>query len=114
MLNWTERLIRMRKEAPEIGWGECKVLGTGDDGVLAPRYDWRNNSVLIIHNLHARPIEFLIDPRAGDDGLLLIDIMDGGNSEARKDGRHRLMLDAYGYRWYRLGGLDYLLRRTEI
>ena len=22
LLNWTERLIRMRKECPEIGWGE--------------------------------------------------------------------------------------------
>ena len=21
MLNWTERIIRMRKEVPEIGWG---------------------------------------------------------------------------------------------
>lgn len=24
------------------------------------------------------------------------------------------MLDAYGYRWYRVGCLDYLLRRKEI
>ena len=29
LLNWTERLIRMRKECPEIGWGSCKVLHTG-------------------------------------------------------------------------------------
>jgi maltose alpha-D-glucosyltransferase/alpha-amylase len=25
MLNWTERIIRMRKEVPEIGWGDFKV-----------------------------------------------------------------------------------------
>jgi maltose alpha-D-glucosyltransferase/alpha-amylase len=24
------------------------------------------------------------------------------------------MLEAYGYRWYRVGGLDYLLKRTDI
>jgi len=24
------------------------------------------------------------------------------------------MLEGYGYRWYRVGGLDYLLRRTDI
>jgi len=24
------------------------------------------------------------------------------------------MLEGYGYRWYRIGGLDYLLRRTDI
>jgi maltose alpha-D-glucosyltransferase/alpha-amylase len=24
------------------------------------------------------------------------------------------VIEAYGYRWYRVGGLDYLLRRTDI
>jgi maltose alpha-D-glucosyltransferase/alpha-amylase len=114
MLNWMERLIRMRKEAPELGWGDYTALETGDDGVLALRYDWRNNSVLIVHNLHSQPVEVMVNPDAGDDGRVLIDIMDGGNSEADDKGRHCLMFDPYGYRWYRLGGLDYLLRRTEI
>src|SRR5579871_4254790 len=26
MLNWTERIIRMRKEVPEIGWGDYKII----------------------------------------------------------------------------------------
>jgi maltose alpha-D-glucosyltransferase/alpha-amylase len=25
-----------------------------------------------------------------------------------------LLLEAYGYRWYRVGGLDYLLKRSDI
>lgn len=114
MLNWMERLIRMRKEAPEIGWGNCTALDTSDDGVLALRYDWRNNSVLIVHNLHAKPVEILLDPGSGDQGQLLADIMDGGSSRADDKGRHSILLDAYAYRWYRVGGLDYLLRRSEI
>src|ERR1700682_3829094 len=28
LLNWTERIIRMRKEVPEIGWGDFKVIAT--------------------------------------------------------------------------------------
>jgi hypothetical protein len=24
------------------------------------------------------------------------------------------VIEAYGYRWYRVGGLDYLLRRSDI
>jgi maltose alpha-D-glucosyltransferase/alpha-amylase len=114
MLNWMERLIRMRKEAPEIGWGECTALDTGDDGVLALRYDWRNNSVLIVHNLHAKPVEVRLDPDVGSQGGLLVDIMDGDSSQADDKGGHTILLDAYAYRWYRVGGLDYLLRRTEI
>ncbi len=34
--------------------------------------------------------------------------------KADKSGKHRIMLEGYGYHWYRVGGLDYLLRRTEI
>ena len=34
MLNWTERIIRMRKEVPEIGWGDFKVIATRDPAVL--------------------------------------------------------------------------------
>ncbi|TAU31646.1 trehalose synthase [Rhizobium ruizarguesonis] len=114
LLNWTERMIRMRKEAPEIGWGDFSVIDTGDDGVLALRYDWRGNSVLILHNLHAQPAEVTFDPDIGEDGRQLIDIADGASSKADEKGFHTIMLDAYGYRWYRVGGLDYLLRRKEI
>jgi maltose alpha-D-glucosyltransferase/alpha-amylase len=47
-LNWNERIIRMRKEVPEIGWGDFKVLDLGDKSIFAVRYDWRNNSVLTL------------------------------------------------------------------
>src|SRR5262249_41768386 len=61
LLNWTERIIRMRKEVPEVGWGKFAVLKTGDNAVLGVRYDWRNNSVLFLHNLADEPreVEFL-------------------------------------------------------
>ena len=68
----------MRKEVPEVGWGDFEVLSTRDPAVLAIRYDWRNNSVLFVHNLDA----------------------------IRSPGKHHLLLEAYGYRWYRVGGLD--------
>ena len=57
LMNWMERIIRMRKETPEIGWGKFTVLKTGTPEVLALRYDWRNNSVVVVHNLTAVPRE---------------------------------------------------------
>src|SRR4051812_26227895 len=39
-LNWTERIIRMRKEVPEVGWGDYVVIPTRDPSVLIMRYDW--------------------------------------------------------------------------
>src|ERR1700721_3218367 len=43
LMNWMERMIRMRKEVPEIGWGNFTVLQTRTAEVLALRYDWRKN-----------------------------------------------------------------------
>jgi maltose alpha-D-glucosyltransferase/alpha-amylase len=57
LLNWIERIVRMRKEVPEVGWGDFEVLPTRDRAVLALRYDWRNNSVLFVHNLSDTPRE---------------------------------------------------------
>ena len=30
-----------------------------------------------------------------------------------RTGKHHLLLEAYGYRWYRVGDLDYLLKCSE-
>jgi maltose alpha-D-glucosyltransferase/alpha-amylase len=114
MLNWMERLIRMRKEAPEIGWGDYTCLDVEQAGVLAIRYDWRKNSILVVHNLNPDPKEVRIDPGTEDGGELLIDIADGTDSRADDDGRHCVYLEGFAYKWFRVGGLDYLLRRTEV
>jgi maltose alpha-D-glucosyltransferase/alpha-amylase len=115
MLNWTERIIRMRKEVPEIGWGDFKVIAARDPAVLVMRYDWRNNSVLFVHNLDEKPreVSFAVG-LPGDAGKLLVNLLSEDHSQANEHGKHTLMLEAYAYRWYRVGGLDYLLKRSDI
>jgi maltose alpha-D-glucosyltransferase / alpha-amylase len=115
MLNWTERIIRMRKEVPEIGWGDFTVIATRDPAVLVIRYDWRDNSVLFVHNLDEKPREIAFAAGVpGDAGKLLVNLLSEDHSQANGQGKHTLMLEAYGYRWYRVGGLDYLLKRSDI
>jgi maltose alpha-D-glucosyltransferase/alpha-amylase len=115
LLNWTERIIRMRKEVPEIGWGDYQVIDTGTPAVLAIRYDWRHNSVLFVHNLEDGPREISFATGLdGEEKRLLIDLLSDKHSQADRHGRHNLMLEAYDYRWFRAGGLDYLLKRSEI
>jgi maltose alpha-D-glucosyltransferase/alpha-amylase len=115
MLNWTERIIRMRKEVPEIGWGEFTVLMVGDRAVLGVRYDWRNNSVLFLHNLAAEPREIEFSTELGNEGGdSLINLLSDDHSYSQENGLHRVCLEPYGYRWYRVGGLDYLLKRSEF
>ena len=115
MLNWTERIIRMRKEVPEIGWGDFEIISTRDPAVFIIRYDWRNNSALFVHNLDEKPREISFStglPR--DAGKLLINLLAEDHSEADGRGQHKLVMEPYGYRWFRVGGLDYLLKRSDI
>jgi maltose alpha-D-glucosyltransferase/alpha-amylase len=113
-LNWTERIIRMRKEIPEIGWGSFKVLPSGSSAVLVLRYDWRNNAVLVIHNLAPMPLEIHLDLKSGgEDANDLINLLSEDHSHADARGKHHIVLEPHGYRWYRVGGLDYLLKRAD-
>lgn len=113
-LNWLERMCRMRKEVPEIGWGRFEVLKHPDPAILLIRYEWRNNTVLFVHNVDAKPVElsFPAQQSHGRSGLL-VNLLSENHSAADDSGRHRLQLERYGYRWFRVGGLDYLLRRSD-
>ena len=115
LLNWMERMIRMRKEVPEIGWGDFSFVATRTPQVLAMRYDWRNNSVLCMHNLGADPKEVRIPVSAdGEASSTLVNLLSEDHSYPEKNGRHRILLEPYGYRWFRIGGLDYLLKRSAF
>ena len=116
LLNWTERIIRMRKEVPEIGWGNFQIVSSRDSAVLIIRYDWRNNSVLFVHNFNSKPreISFSVGLSGEDvESGRLLNLLSEDHSRGDREGRHRLVIEGYGYRWYRIGGLDYLLRRSE-
>ena len=93
-LNWTERIIRLRKELPEIGWGDWRVLATGSPHVLAIRYDWRDNAIIAAHNVDAKPHTARIAAAGKLVNLLSDDHSDGG----------KVAIEGYGYRWYRVGG----------
>jgi maltose alpha-D-glucosyltransferase / alpha-amylase len=114
LLNWMERIIRMRKEVPEIGWGDFSFVSTGTPKVLAMRYDWRNNAVLCVHNLSGEPREVRLSIDADEEKCVLANLLSGDHSESDASGKHHMLLEPYGYRWFRVCGLDYLLKRTTV
>ena len=99
LLEWTTRMIRLRKECPEIGWGTWKILDAKSPHVLAMQYQWRNDSIVIVHNFAGKPIEVEL----AVDGSRLVDLRVEAESAANSRGRHELALDAFGYRWFRVG-----------
>ncbi len=110
LLRWTARMIRTRKECPEIGWGTWEIVPTRPASVLAIQYSWRGTSLLCMHNLAPRPVEVAVQPE-GEGRRTLANVMTDEVSEAGRDGVHSVDLEAYGYRWYRVGGLRYAIER---
>jgi maltose alpha-D-glucosyltransferase/alpha-amylase len=113
ILNWTERVIRARKECPEISWGHYVVLRTNAPDVLAIRYDWRDTSLLTLHKFGSgkQTVKLKVD-RPNDE--VLVEVFDAHHSKKQNDGAHRIELDGYAWRWYRVGGADNALERSDL
>jgi len=109
LLNWMERIIRMRKEILEVSWGDFEVLPLDDNAILMVQYTWRGNSVVFLHNLSDAPCEaaFSLPEK-------LTNVLSDNHSEPDDAGRHAILLESYGYRWFRVGGLGYILKRKEV
>jgi maltose alpha-D-glucosyltransferase/alpha-amylase len=114
LLNWTERMIRMRKECPEIAWGEFAILRTNVREVLALRYDWRGTSVVTLHNFSNRTQTATLGVASVNNERLLVEVFDARHSRANGDDEHHIRLEPYAWRWFRAGAADNALRRTDL
>jgi len=99
LLRFLRRLIRVRRETPELGWGSSTLIETADPALFAHRVEWEGSTVIAIHNLAGRPATAELDlgPRA--DGVH--DLLADAEEPARR-GRLPVSLDAYGGRWLRV------------
>ena len=113
LMNRMERMLRVRRECPEISWGAYRVLRTNAAPVLAMRYAWRGGAIVTLHNFsnRAQNVELTTDA-AGN--RLLCNLFEGGDSLARSDDKHHVTLQPYGWRWLRAGGSDNTLELTEL
>jgi maltose alpha-D-glucosyltransferase/alpha-amylase len=112
LLNWMTKLIRARKECREIGWGDWELVRTGSAKVLGMCYAWRGRRVFVLHNFSSQPVEIRF-ALSGQGADTLADILGKNDSHVCEDGKHHIMLPEYGYRWYRVGALNYALRHDH-
>jgi maltose alpha-D-glucosyltransferase/alpha-amylase len=110
LLNCTERFIRTRKECMEFGWGEYQVLRTGSPHVLAVLATWRKNAVVAVHNFADEACEVAV-AIPGAEHTPLTDLLLPEHCAPDNRGRHVLVLEPYGYRWFRVGPLLDVIRR---
>jgi trehalose synthase len=102
LLNWFERLIRRRRETPELGLGSWSIVANDEPAVLAHRCDWDGSTVVAVHNFGAEPCELDLPLDGIDDVVGADDLLDGDGDQPLDEPVLHLTLAGYGYRWLRI------------
>jgi maltose alpha-D-glucosyltransferase / alpha-amylase len=101
LMSTLQRLVRTRRACPEVGWGRCEVIETGETSVLALRYDWQGETVLILHNLADGAVEVQV----ALEGIgRLRPLFCDQDDRAMRKASDPISLNPYGYRWFRAQG----------
>jgi len=101
LLNWFERLIRRRRECPEIGFGTLEVLDAGAPSVLAHRCNWQESTIVAVHELGGKKAKVTIELDRPDDAEALIDLFSSDVHELN-GGSVKLDLKPHDFRWLRV------------
>ncbi|UXX97358.1 hypothetical protein N7U49_46930 [Streptomyces sp. AD2-2] len=108
LLSRMRLFIERYREAPELAWGDYRLVDTAERAVLAHiarTTDGTDGAVLAMHNFAGGPVTVRLRlPEAGPGGRLM-DLLDEGHAglTVDDDGLLRVELPAYGYRWLRVG-----------
>jgi maltose alpha-D-glucosyltransferase/alpha-amylase len=103
-LSWMKRLIMVRKNCMEIGWGAPKVIKSNLHHVLVHSYDWQGNTLVFAHNLSAKPCKFSLTSRKFHPRQF-VDIFSDSDYEPTQEHTTQVELERYGYRWFRVNEL---------
>jgi trehalose synthase len=100
LLSFMRRLIRRRRETPELGWGTSSLLETRAPALFAHRCDWNESTVVTVHNLAKKPAEATLE--LGEDATGVEDLLEQRDHKLLKNGRLNVKLGSYGYLWLRV------------
>jgi maltose alpha-D-glucosyltransferase/alpha-amylase len=101
LYSWVARAIRVRRESPELGWGEWRTLDVDDPHVLVIETRWRDDRTVTLHNLSAEPAKVRLpdDADAPDQGRRMHQTL--GDTDPPYSPGQEISLGRYGFRWLR-------------
>ena len=102
LLNAVRRLIRARRECPEIGRGDWHQLDSQCGEIVCYQCAWRDGLVVLLHNMCREPRSHDLDVRDLRGEMLEEIVSKGTTVTALGDSVFKFELEPYGYAWYRL------------
>ena len=104
MLNFIRRLIERYRASAEIGWGELRMLDSGDPAVLAHSVHGAEGRMIAVHNFSAEPRTVRLTLDDVDESTRLVDLLAEGSRSPDPAGAVEVELAAYGFHWLRVLG----------
>jgi maltose alpha-D-glucosyltransferase / alpha-amylase len=98
LLNNVERMIRLRKEHPEFGFGNSTIIDSAEPAVFAIRAEWEGDTTIAVHNVAERNACLRLT-LSREDSKQLVDVFHGDRYARRADGSVEVDLEPYGFRW---------------
>ncbi|PLZ99828.1 trehalose synthase [Fischerella thermalis CCMEE 5268] len=105
LINWMERVIGIRKQCPQFGWGKWQILETDSECVFAHCCDWEGKAAIAVHNLSDKPCKARLQVQ---EYKYLFDLFSDSEYEPLNgDGDlSSIPLEAYGYRWLQVNRIS--------
>jgi maltose alpha-D-glucosyltransferase/alpha-amylase len=97
LLNFIKQMIFLRRQCPEIGYGQWKILDTGSDQVLGLLYTENDKKLMIFHNFSPVSLRVTLSDDMGKENEFL-NLLTGTHDHLSK----KFNIPAYGFNWYRL------------
>lgn len=98
LLSWTKKMIRLRRQHPEIAYGKWTILNVRSGKVLAMRYQWHGKTLITVHNFSDSPEEVSIHDLNGNK---VTEVFSNEVLQPSADSL-TLRLQAYQYKWLEL------------
>ncbi len=99
LLQWTERMVRLRKSCPEISFGDWEIVDTGNNNVLTIKYQWNGKYLLVVHNFSDKESTVKLPADLKDQKFK--NLLDNPNAQFNAI-PNELQLAGYDYRWYQM------------
>jgi maltose alpha-D-glucosyltransferase/alpha-amylase len=99
LLSIISEMIRIRKSCPEIGLGKYSVLKTNDERVLAIEFNESGKRLVTFHNFSDKPSSVNLELKEANK---LYDLWDQSKDKTVANGRFKVDIEPYGYKWYRV------------
>jgi maltose alpha-D-glucosyltransferase/alpha-amylase len=104
LLNWIERVISVRKECKEFGWGTYELIRTNNQSVLAHCCYWEKGHAIAVHNFNDKAcvVKLSMTKEQADH---LIECFSDRRYDAFDPKSKSMKLGPFGYRWFRKSSL---------